>query len=259
MNARGLPSHPLGAVAASRTTVYRARSERSSRLSFSRLGWTAALAVALTFGSAAGAPQRAEAQPTRNQVEATPKGTIGLGLVGAELGFVVPALAGLDQVWAFIVFPIIGAAGGAVGGYFAIDSNDHEELAVAALAFGMAMVIPSLVITLSQTAYDPEEEAEDEDLVESGRGDEGLGDDLGEDVGGEPAAGDEFDEGSSLGVDERIRLARAGGGLLRLSDTGLRLGVPAVRVAPMYSDTEVERFGVTQRSEIQVPLFSGLF
>lgn len=105
--------------------------------------------------------QTAEATP----VEPDFKGTIGLGLVGAELGFVIPAVAGLHETWAFVVFPIVGAGGGGAAGYFLIEKGtDSPELSVAMLATGMALIIPSMILTLSATAYDPEDE-----LIEADR------------------------------------------------------------------------------------------
>ena len=139
---------------------------------FRRMGWVIALSAALVMTNAA-APERVAAQPmmeTGEQIDASPKGLIGLGLVGAELGFVVPALAGLDDAWAFVVFPVVGAAGGAIAGHFLIDNNDNEKAAVAMLSVGLALVVPSLVITLASTAYDPED---DEDAIESGVDGEG--------------------------------------------------------------------------------------
>lgn len=87
------------------------------------------------------------------------KGTIGMGLIGAELGFVLPALVGARDTWAFIVFPVIGAGGGAAAGYFLLEKNDNAELAVASLVAGMALVVPALVVTLAATAYEPDTES----------------------------------------------------------------------------------------------------
>ena len=55
------------------------------------------------------------------------KGMIGLGLIGAELGFVVPALAGARDTWVYIVFPVLGAGGGAVAGYFLLEQGDDTR------------------------------------------------------------------------------------------------------------------------------------
>ena len=87
------------------------------------------------------------------------KGTIGLGLIGGELGLVIPALAGARGVWPYIVFPVAGAGGGALAGYFLLEKNDHAELAVASLVAGMALAIPALVATLAATAYEPDVES----------------------------------------------------------------------------------------------------
>jgi hypothetical protein len=126
-------------------------------------GVAAALAAVLAL-----APALAHAQTTsgittpqnvNHPLDANVKGTIGGGLLGAELGFVIPALAGARDAWAFIVFPVIGAGGGAVAGYFLIDKPNHAEAAVATLVAGMALVVPALVVTLAATAYEPDTEA----------------------------------------------------------------------------------------------------
>lgn len=212
-----------------------------------------ALAAVLTcaFGAA---PTRVEAQPTMpEQIDATPKGTIGLGIMGAELGFAVPALAGLHDAWAFVVFPLIGAGGGAVAGYFLIDNKDNEKAAVGVLAASMALVIPTLVLTLAMTAYDPE----DEGVV---RGDDDSG---GEDEDGsesEDAAEEPAEESAQQErMRERVAAARAGAGLLRLSPRGLQLGVPGFEIAGMYNERELWLNGSQQRTQFQVSLFTGSF
>ena len=103
------------------------------------------------------APQ-ASAQE-RTPVEPDFKATVGLGLVGAELGFVLPAVAGLRDAWAYVVFPVVGAGGGSLAGYFLIEKGtDSPELSVAMLATGMGLIIPAMIITLSASAYDPEQD-----------------------------------------------------------------------------------------------------
>lgn len=120
------------------------------------------LALAVALSALAVAPRAAEAQDNDVTAEGKSippdfKGAIGLGLIGAELGFVIPALAGLHETWAFIVFPVVGAAGGATAGYFLLEKGAGEpELAVAALTAGMALAIPALIVTLAATAYEPE-------------------------------------------------------------------------------------------------------
>jgi hypothetical protein len=174
----------------------------------------------VTLGLLCCCSTRSHAQD-RQPVPADFKGAVGLGLVGAELGAVIPALAVVDASWAYIVFPVVGAAGGAVGGYFAIDHADHAQLSVAALALGMALVIPALVITLSLTAYDP---------------------------------GGDTDNGEARNKLRRARqLAAAGPGMLRVSEGELALAAPGIALVP-GRPTEPWRV-----SGVSLSLFSGQF
>ncbi|HKU39305.1 MAG TPA: hypothetical protein VJR89_14185 [Polyangiales bacterium] len=125
------------------------------------------IAVVLGVASIVAVPARSYAadddeKPT--PVDATPKGTIGLGLLGAELGVAIPAIIGVDATWAYIVFPAVGAGGGAVAGYFLIDDKDHAEAAVALLTAGLTLVIPTLVLAVAATSYDPDDEIEQASL-----------------------------------------------------------------------------------------------
>lgn len=128
-----------------------------------RLGVTIAvvLSVACAIAPSTGWAQE-DVEPEK--LDADPKGKVGLGLLGAELGVVVPALIGVDELWAYIVFPIAGAAGGAVAGHFLVDDGNHAELSVALLAAGMTLVIPTLVLAAAATAYDPEEDMDQASL-----------------------------------------------------------------------------------------------
>lgn len=124
-----------------------------------RLGVT--IAVVLGVATVAALPARsfaADAEPT--PVDATPKGTIGLGLLGAELGVAVPAIIGMNAWWAYVVFPAVGAGGGAVAGYFLLDKPNHPEVAVAVMTAGLTLVIPTLVLAVAATAYDPDDDIE---------------------------------------------------------------------------------------------------
>ena len=228
------------------------RSSLPERMLPKRMTVVLALAAALTvaFGSA---PSRVEAQPTMpEQIDATPKGTIGLGIMGAELGFAVPALAGLHDAWAFVVFPLIGAGGGAVAGFYLIDNKDNEKAAVGVLAASMALVIPTLVLTLAMTAYDPEDEGvvrvNDDDEAEDANADEG-----------DEAAEPQDESAEQVRMRQRVAAARAGAGLFRLSEQGLQLGVPGFEFGGMYNERELWLNGSQQRTQFQVSLFTGTF
>lgn len=221
-----------------------------------RLTIAAVLAAVLALTTAVD-PSHAEAQPattTTDQVDATPKGTIGLGMIGAELGFAVPAVAGLHDTWAFIVFPIVGAAGGALAGWYGIDDKDSEEAAVGVLAGGMALIVPTMVLTLSMTAYDPSDEADVVQPSEQGRAPPPE-----QEATEEPPTARGVSPERVAAMRRRVEMARAGGGMFRLSERGLHLGVPALAVAPSYSAEQVAKYGVDQQAELRVPLFTGVF
>ncbi len=176
-------------------------------------------------------------QNNDDQVSADFKGIIGLGLIGAELGFVLPAVAGLDDWWAFVVFPILGAGGGGVAGYFLLEEGDgHPEAAVATLVAGMALIVPATVLTLSATAYDPDDETSDESDVAA--------------------------KSRSRAQRRRVQqMARAAGpGVVRLSDKGIFLGAPVVTpVLPISSSKEEAKFNQKPRAELRFPVVSGCF
>ena len=156
-----------------------------------------------------------------DKVDSTPKGTIGLGLVGAELGLIIPSLAGLDKAWSLTVFPLVGAASGAVAGYFLIDEPGHEKFAVAALAVGIAGILPAILLTVKATRYDPKDDT--------------------------PKKSTE------------ILSASSGDGLIQRSKDGMRLSVPGVHVGTMNTKLERVRFGLRAQKQIQLSLVSGVF
>lgn len=216
---------------------------------FARGGFALLLAAAISTTTA---PSTAAAQPAEPQrIDASPKGLLGLGFIGAELGLTIPALAGLDDTWALIVFPVVGAAGGAVAGHFAIDNRGNEKAAVATLTLGLALVVPSLVLTLWATRYDPD----DEDAIESATSGE-------EAEGEEGEAADEAaptEEAAPAAAARRGATARAGTGLLRLGEGGFQLGLPGVSLVPSYTREELALFGGGQTNEVRLSLFTGAF
>lgn len=227
------------------------------------------------------------------QVDTMGKATIGLGLVGAELGFVIPAALGARETWQYVTFPTVGAVAGALTGFFLLDNpGTHQELSVAVLCTGMALVIPAMVWTLSETAYDPEEDLGEDSTIdgeevpaaaaedyEVGSGDEGestapANGDSGNTAVPDPApapapapaaapeAAPTPAPGASLHRASRRPLASVGTGLLRVNERGWHLAVPAVTSVPTYSIEDMRRMGLSsrdQRAEVHVDLFSASF
>jgi hypothetical protein len=273
-----------------------------ARLSSNRSGsfgkgmLVAILATALCAASFELAPARAEAQctmpsPTCSQVTPDAKGMIGLGLIGLEIGFIVPALvqeaAGTNEWWPYLVFPALGAVGGIVGGYFMEqETRSSPEIDVIFMAVGMALVVPTLVATLALTAYDPGQDAvsvgeqggqeggedptfEDETTTEAVQvedtGDEGGGDTGGGEAAPPPAeegGASEGGEGGSTSIRRRVQGLLAGGpGILRFDGEHrqLLLGVPLVHRRPTFTAAETDALNLGPATDVNVPIVSATF
>ena len=202
-------------------------------LSWGRIGRALALAAVISLSAV---PRAAEAQVDPgvfDTTQATPKGTIGLALVGAELGLIIPSASGLNEVWALSVFPIVGATGGALAGYFALDKPDRQKGAVAALVVGLAGVLPAILVTVKGVRQERQDRWEPTPQID-------------------------------LRTEKEQRAfetAEAGPGLLRRSRSGLRVAAPGVtfsRRAPR--DAETARMGgLRDRTEMRLSLASGVF
>jgi hypothetical protein len=200
---------------------------------------SAALSLTVTAVTAV-APAHARAQTTTpRQQESGVKGMFALGIFGAELGLVIPAAAGLDEWWALVVFPVIGATGGALAGYYGLDRNGQVEASTAILAISIALVVPSVVLTVALRSYDADDDGS-------------VGDDDG-------------DQEVTVSEDAEARrrsqsIARAGSGLLRRSEYGLHLGMPGVAVSNRGATTRDDfLMGVQPATEVRISLFSGVF
>jgi hypothetical protein len=167
------------------------------------------------------------------EVRATPKGTIGLGLVGAEIGLIIPSVSGLREPWALTVFPVVGAAGGALAGYFALDKPGREKGSVAALAVGLAGVIPAVLVTVKGVREERQERWEPNPQIRLRTGKE----------------------------QRAFEMVEAGPGLLRRSRSGLRAAMPGMSMswmAPRGAETE-RMGGLRERTELRLSLASGVF
>jgi Spy/CpxP family protein refolding chaperone len=208
----------------------------------------------LAVASASVAPERAQAQVS--PVESLPKGTIGLGLMGVELGLIVPALFGARDWWPYLVFPVLGGAGGAVGGYFLdVNTRTQPEISVAMMAIGMALLVPTIIGTLALTAYSPPTDTDqgDEDMQYEEQGD--SVDAVQEETSATPA-----EESPQSRLERRVRALYAGGpGLVRFHRGALLIGAPIVASLPTFTAEEVERLHLQQGSDVVVPVMSASF
>lgn len=193
-------------------------------------------------------PRAAEAQsepPTVQEVRATPKGTIGLAMIGAELGLIIPSAAGLNEVWALTVFPVLGATGGALAGYFALDkpaddaAPDSQQFSrrraasVSMLVVGLAGVLPAVLVAVRGVRRERQERWEPSPQIDI-----------------------------RSKKEQRTReLVEAGPGLLRKTRSGIRVSMPGIAVLPSPERSgAIPQVGdLGRRTEMRLSLASGVF
>lgn len=203
------------------------------------------------------------------EVSPTGKGIAGGALLGGEIGFLGLAAFNAKSSWLYYTIPPLLAVGGGVGGYFIEQGSDSANVPLFMLAGGMALVIPTVVITLSATTYRPGNEdstpvdASPTSVDTSATVDVSkptvTGGSPSSPAGGggsgtstttpPPAAKHKPSKTSSLGLPAARSFA-----LLNMDSTSLRVGVPAVSMRPTYTVTEVAKFGLVQRYEVHAPL-----
>jgi hypothetical protein len=203
----------------------------------------AALAASVALPRSAHADE--EASPTG-------KGIAGGILLGAEVVLLVEAAADVEPAWAYVVGGLAGAAGGGVGGYF-IEQEGEPKLPLLMLAGGMALAIPTTVAVLSATAYEPplqyveDEPPADEPVADPPRP-----------VGASPTSRTT----ARRKVTTRSRAvakAPALPSLIGVEPARITLSIPAVEFRDVYTRAEVASFGLTQATEVRIPVLNVLF
>ncbi len=246
------------------------------------------LSLAAVVGSVVVAVPGGASAQTVVAVEPTAKGIVGCGLLGAETVMLIEAAAGARPTWAYIVGGTLGAAAGAVGGYFleeaAVGDTTLTGIAVGTLVLGLGLSIPTVVAMRGATRYDPErDQSSDDNAPSTGPLDEGTsrpaaGDGATQPAPAPPASGGTTSHNTRGATDAPV--AQAGRaphprgafvgrpsvlssmrptGLLDLHPAGLSLAVPSVSVGNAVTVQEMRQYGVSPISEIRVPLFSGSF
>ena len=220
-------------------------------------------------------------------VSATGKGITGGILLGAELGMLPQGILGVDKWWTYLLGGAVGAAGGGVAGYFVETGTSTAEPSLYMLAGGMALIIPTVVLTLNATAYKPEvEEGEIVSDESSSDGVEPAGDAPVDAAPGDSApspdpAASPADPAASPAApaaspgdpavapaphSKRTKTRRAppvATALLGLDFSGpswaIRPGIPAILVQPIYSASEIRHYGGAAGTQVLIPAVSGRF
>ncbi len=203
---------------------------------------------------------------------------MGGALLGGEVVTIPMGAAGLNTAWPYCVFGGLGMVGGGVGGYFVekatavpttTGAGGPAEPALYMLAGGMALVIPALVLSLNATAYRPP----DSDRVEPANNTPASDAPKPTPIppapgaapapgGGEPAPG--ATSRNHYQYKSRYRAELAGmphvpTGLIDMFRGKLGFGLPAVEVRPLYTQSEMFRYGVAQGTEVKLPMFKATF
>jgi hypothetical protein len=227
------------------TTSYRNEREREMNRkasSYQRVSMSIAAGGAALALLAQAAPASAE------EVSATGKGITGGALLGGEVVMLVEAAAGLRTGWVYVIGGVVGAGGGAVAGW-QIEKNADSKVSLYMLAGGMALVIPTIVAVLQASSYKaPEEYTEDrpssgQPVPEPPR----------------PGATPATSGPSTLHYHWQPAKLKLPAGLLDLDQGAFKVAVPAVEIRPTYGLTELQKFGLEQKHELRVPVFSATF
>ena len=234
------------------------------------------------------APARASADVGKDVASATGKGAVGGALLGGELVCAVEAAAGVKNGWAYLGGAVGGAAAGGVGGYF-LEQNTSARASMLVLAGGMTLVIPTIVLVLSQTAYSPPADY----LTDKPPADEPVANPPQPDAppaaappaaappaaapppagaspaAAPPAAAPSPGAAPTSSVPQKRRVAARGRSLAPLTLTppslvalrpgALALSLPAVEFHDTYTRAEVAMYGVKQHTEVHIPVLNVVF
>lgn len=207
---------------------------------------TRALLVAGAVCAAALAlPSAAHAQDTSNadqKVSPTAKGVVGGAFLGAEVVMLPMAIAGVKPIWPYLVFGGVGAVGGGIGGYFVEKSVDDGRVPLYLLAGGLALVLPTVVLTLNATRYRAAENYRETPA---------------------PTNVPPADPGAPNGTPVRPPPQGASrdratppptGSLLAVREGAVQVGVPIPEVRPVFTPRQRAELGVKQETQVNVPV-----
>ena len=198
------------------------------------------------------------------------KGTIGGGLLGAELVLSIEAAVGVQNPWLYVVGGVVGAGGGAVGGYF-IEQDSSPRVSMLLLAGGLTLAIPTTVAVLSATSYEPPADY----LEDKPPPDEPIADPPQPAAPGTTPATPAPSGGAAAPPNTKTARARTKHGgrrtavlpplrltppaIVDMSPDLLALRVPALEIRNTFSRKELEMFGVHQATEFHVPVLNVVF
>jgi hypothetical protein len=211
-------------------------------------------------------------QARADEIQGTPKATIGGAFLGAEVVAIPMGIAGVKAGWAYAVFPPLGAVGGAIGGFFMDKAYDDAKTAAYGSAFmlagGMALIIPTIVLMLNATRYHPSAEATEDRAPKNVGPEANPGSSGGNAVtpssggggGGSttppPASGGGTSSGGGAGGNQPPYVPLS---FVDMHQGKLRMGIPVPEVHNAYTTQQIKELGVRQATELRVPVFKLAF
>lgn len=222
-------------------------------------------AVATVFGASVllGGEHAARA----DNVDGKGKGIAGGILLGAEVVTIPMALFGVKAGWAYALFSGLGAVGGGIAGWgvesatgaYGTPPGDGRA-PIYMLAGGLALVIPSVVLLLNATRYQPPEGAV-EDQVPKNAPAPNPGNPSGSSVISGEGSGSVGGSTQTPAPPPTPKQSPQSfpRSLLDVRDGSFSLGVPVPEVRDAYSLRQLRDLGVKQATEVRMPILEVSF
>jgi hypothetical protein len=226
-----------------------------------RTGLAPALVAAAVLGVVVvSAPER---QAQADEVSPTAKGTVGGGLLGAEVVTITEALAGVKPGWAYAVGAVVGGGGGAVAGHFIENASTDGKVPMYMLAGGLGLIIPAVVLILNATRWQPEEGVTEDNVPAAQPAEPGA-------VGGSVVGGPPNVPPPPTATPPAPPLPPPAAAppaptpppqsLFDVHGGSLRLGVPVPDVRPVFSLAEQRQYGLhAAETELRMPMLHMTF
>lgn len=226
------------------------------------------LGIVAVFGFTALAAHPTAARA--DNVDGKGKGIAGGALLGAEVVTIPMALFGVKAGWAYAVFAGAGAIGGGIAGWGVESATGaynnppgDGRAPIYMLAGGLALIIPSVVLLLNATRYQPDENAKEDqapkNAPEANPGKPGgsvvePSGSVGGSVGGSTGGG-----GGGGGTEPKKEDKQVPHSLLDVNQGNFSLGVPVPEVREAYSMRQLRDLGVKQVTEVRMPVLQVTF
>jgi hypothetical protein len=151
---------------------------------------------------------------------------------------------------------VLGAGAGAFGGY-EVEQHANAKVSVYMLAGGMALVIPTTVAVLQATSYSPPEDYTEDKPAAPFPASEPPKAAPGAPPAGTPSSA--VPGARTLHYHWKEATLKIPVGLLDLDEGAFKVAVPAVELRPVYRPDELQKYGLEQKHELRVPVFSANF